>query len=166
MYASNSVDEIIEMVPMDAANPNTLVSQLSRDEDMFALAVVENGGNVGQAYRAVFGTVSNPQAKGMELLSRPSVQARVLRLQGSVNSSVLITMETHMLELSNIRALAKAQNQLKVALQAEELRGKAAGYYTGKGDAAIPQAPHIDKLAMRLMAMMPDSPTDVEHREV
>jgi len=166
MYAPDAHAEIIEMVPESASNPNKLVSVLSRDEDTFALAVIECGGNIGQAYRSVFGDASNASAKGAELLRNPKVAERIAVLQESVRTINLVTMESHLMELSTIRDLAKAQGQLKVALGAEELRGKAAGYYAGKGEAVIAQPPNIDKLAMRLMAMMPDTPTDVEHREV
>ena len=41
------------------------------------------------------------------------------------------------MELADIRDLAKDQGNLKVALDSEVQRGKVAGFYVGKSDAAL-----------------------------
>jgi hypothetical protein len=108
---------------------------LSRDEDTFALAVVEYGGNVGAAYRSVFGEdARNPGSKAREMLSRPEIAKRVAELQRAVSEDHLISLGAHLMKLAEIRDLAITLDQPKAALEAEKARGTVAGYYQGKED--------------------------------
>lgn len=141
---------------------NELITLCSIDEDNFALAVIEYGGNVALAYKAVFGAdVTAPKAKGYEMMSRPQVQARIDELRGCVQETALISMSCHMTELANIRDLAKNQGAVKVALEAEVQRGKVAGYYVGKdGNGKVPNevpavpGDHLNQLASRITDLM------------
>jgi len=109
-----------------------LARTLTTDEDNFALAVIEWGGNLRQAYVSVFGEHPQATGKAKALLARPEVSARVKELNGVILDAHLITMESHLIELANIRDMAKMVGSLKVALNAEEARGKVAGYYVNK----------------------------------
>lgn len=114
---------------------------LSLDEDNFALAVIEYGGNLRKAYVAVFGDVYNPMARARELMGRSDIALRIRDITESVHESALISLGSHFVELADIRDLAKDQGNLKVALDSEVQRGKVAGFYIGKSDAAPMRKP-------------------------
>lgn len=141
-----------------------LIEILTMDEDNFALAVVEYGGNLTLAYKATFGEhATAPRAKAYELMKKPCVRARIDELRGCVQETMLVSMSCHLTELANIRDLAKAQGAVKVALEAEVQRGKVAGYYIGKDGSARPpgEVPpvagdHLEKLAGRITSLMRD----------
>lgn len=109
-----------------------LTRTLTTDEDNFALAVIEYGGNLRAAYVSVYGEHSHATGKAKALIARPEVSARIRELNGAVLDSHLISMESHLIELANIRDMAKTIGSLKVALSAEEARGKVAGFYVSK----------------------------------
>lgn len=106
---------------------------LSREDDTFALAVVEYGGNIAAAYRAAFGADAKlALAKGREMLTRPEIAKRVAALQAACNEDALISVGAHLSKLAEIRDLAIELQQPKAALEAEKARGTVAGYYQGK----------------------------------
>lgn len=128
-------DSVIPEVPVVTAE----LPRLTPEEDMFALAVIEYGGNVGLAYKAAFGKEADmPTARGRELLLNPLVQVRVQKMMNKLDDASLITLDAHLTELAEIRDIAKATGQIKVALQAERSRGEAGGLYNvnakGKND--------------------------------
>lgn len=103
---------------------------LTSDQDSFALAVIEYGGNVGAAYREVYGEkAKSPAARGQELLALPQVRRRIAELTETIKDASLVSMSMHLQELAQIRDIAKMQGQLKVALQAERTRGEVTGLY-------------------------------------
>jgi len=106
---------------------------LTAKEDMFALAVIEYGGNLRKAYEEAFGIGdTTPVAKARALMARPEVALRIRDITESVQQNALVSLGSHLVELADIRDLAKDQGQLKVALNAEEARGRVAGLYIGK----------------------------------
>lgn len=109
-----------------------VLSTLTREEDNFALALMEYGGNLGAAYVAAFGRVPNPSGKARDLLSRPEIAKRVMELQTACTEQSMISVGSHLQELAHIRDLAIYQGQLKVALSAEQARGEVAGMYADK----------------------------------
>ena len=103
---------------------------LTTQEDSFALAVIEYSGNLGAAYRSVFGEdVTAPVAKARELLTRPEIAKRIQALSVAVEEHAYVSLGSHLIKLAEIRDLAVGKDQLKVALQAEQARGTAAGFY-------------------------------------
>lgn len=115
---------------------NTVVefTPLTSEEDTFALGVIEYGGNLGAAYRAAFGAeISNPVAKARHMISRPEIAKRIMQLTEATQEHALISLGSHLVQLAEIRDLAKDTGQLKVALSAEQARGEVAGFYQGKG---------------------------------
>lgn len=127
---SSRPSEVIDISPEKNIPEELDLPPLSVDEDSFALAYIEHGGNVAQAFRDVFGMeVSSPTARGQALLAKPQVVARINELSTAVKDSALVSAGIHLQELAVIRDLAKHQGQLKVALQAERNRGEVAGLY-------------------------------------
>ena len=64
-----------------------------------------------------------------------------------------------MIELAEIRDLAKAQGNTKDALASEIARGKVAGFYVGKGDSAAPARP-AGELANPMVVIQITTPHD------
>jgi hypothetical protein len=134
--SDQALTEVREVPPSTGEVIDVAPRPLTLDEDNFALSVIEYGGNLGKAYQAVFGEVSNPTARARALLARPEIVLRIKDITESVADNALISLGSHLVELADIRDLAKNQGQLKVALNAEEARGKVAGFYVGKSDSA------------------------------
>lgn len=137
---------------------------LTSEEDAFCLAVVEYGGNLPAAYRAVFVNEDEEKPKSRtaylmaahELVSRPEVALRIKELNTVVNDHALVSLGSHLMELADIRDLAKHTGQLKVALGAETKRGEAAGFYSKKVE---------EPLASRqpqVIINLPSSPANIQ----
>jgi hypothetical protein len=115
-------------------NTSVQIAALTPDEDTFALAVIEYGGNLGAAYRAVYGSEANmPVARAREMITRPEIAKRVQELTMLTEEHALISLGSHVIELATIRDLSKENKQFKVALDAEKARGEVAGFYGAKG---------------------------------
>lgn len=122
---STSSGQVVDVAP--------ILPPLTSKEDMFALAVIEYGGNLRKAYEEAFGVGdTTPVAKARALLARPEIALRIRDLTEAVHENTLVSLGSHLVELADIRDLAKDQGQLKVALNAEEARGRVAGFYIGK----------------------------------
>lgn len=125
-----STGEIVDISSEKNTSEEPALPALTIDEDSFALAVTECGGNVADAYRMVFGADTKMAfARGQSLLAQPNVAYRVRELQAVMKEQTLISIGTHLQELAVIRDLAKNQGQLKVALSAERTRGEVSGLY-------------------------------------
>lgn len=118
--------------------PEALV--LTKLEDDLALAFVDCGGNVALTGEAMGMSAYEIRREIM----RPHIAARIKQLTEVVTQSQLISIGSHLIELANIRDMAKKQGQLKVALAAERSRGEAVGIYAaaersvgGKGGAQV-----------------------------
>lgn len=132
---ASSLGEVVNL-EMQKAPP---LPELTLDEDTFCLAVIEYGGNLRKAFQEVWGgDARQPTARARALIARPEVQVRIQDLGSSVTEQSLISLGGHMVELAEIRDLAKAQGNTKDALASEIARGKVAGFYVGKGDSAAP----------------------------
>lgn len=122
---------------------------LTNQEDSFALAIIEYGGNLGAAWKAVYGEdEKNPAAKARAMLTRPEVAKRIQQLSVAVEEHAYISLGSHLTKLAEIRDLAIATEHLKVALSAETKRGEAAGFYTPRTQAKDPNTasdsvPHV-----------------------
>jgi hypothetical protein len=105
---------------------------LTVDEDTFALGVIEYGGNLGAAFRAVWPDAPNPVARARELMTRPEVALRIKALTEAVEEHALISLGSHLTQLAEIRDLSLKRGEMKTALTAEVKRGEAVGFYDGK----------------------------------
>lgn len=103
---------------------------LSRDEETFALAVIECSGNIAAAYRMTFPDDTHmPLAKGKTLLANPAVALKIRSITDAVQDAALISVGSHLDQLAKIRDLSIITGQLKTAYMAERSRGEAVGIY-------------------------------------
>lgn len=121
-------------LPMVDINPPPVEAHeyppLTRDEETFALAIIETSGNIGAAYRMVFGADSiMPLARGKELLCKPAIALKIRDITTAVQEASLISVGAHLDQLANIRDLSIVTGQLKTAYMAERSRGEAVGIY-------------------------------------
>lgn len=124
--------------------PEVILPALTAQEDTFALAVIECGGNLAAAYKqAIDPDCRIAGAKARELMSRPEIAKRIHQLQIAIDEHSIVSLGSHLTKLAEIRDLAIASDQLKTALGAERARGEAAGFYMGKqaGKSAAPERP-------------------------
>jgi hypothetical protein len=121
--------------------PEVILPALTQQEDTFALAVIECGGNLAAAYKqAIDPECGVAGARARELMSRPEIAKRIHSLQIALEEHSMVSLGSHLGKLAEIRDLAIATDQLKTALGAEKARGEAAGFYTGR-QAAKPGGP-------------------------
>lgn len=133
MYVEASTPVERKMVPAileDQDVIDVVYPPCTKEEDDFALAVVEHGGNVRSAYQAAFGDQDPfPVSRGTQLIKRPQVALRIKELTDKIEESSLVSLTSHLMELADIRDLAKMSGQLKTALSAEVSRGTVVGLY-------------------------------------
>lgn len=111
----------------------TVIPPLSADEDSFALAIIEYGGNLGAAYRAIFGEdVSRPVFKAQALVTKPAVALRIKEISEAIGENALISLGSHLLQLADLRDQSAKTGDMRTALAAEVKRGEVAGYYKDK----------------------------------
>lgn len=115
------------LTPMDVQLP-----ALSNQDDSFALAVIEYGGNLGAAWRSVFGETENAASKARLAITRPEIAKRIHELTKACEENALISLGSHLTMLAEIRDQARLLNMPKAALDAEVKRGEAAGFYHSK----------------------------------
>lgn len=143
---------------------------LTREEDNFALAYIECRGNVGMAYKLVFGAdAPNPTALGRQLLSRPAVVDRIRQLTAHDEQLDLCSKEDHLHALAHIRDVALATGMPKVALEAEVSRGKVAGHYAPEVVVPPPQIPpseSLRQLAGNLTGLLRSAKQSMENQNV
>lgn len=109
-----------------------IVVPLSADEDDFCLAVIEFGGNLGAAYRAIHGDVASPIAKAQRLISRPEIALRIKKIAEATQEHALISLGSHLLQLADLRDQSAKAGDLRTALAAEVKRGEVVGFYKDK----------------------------------
>lgn len=119
----------------DPESTPALLQTLTSEEENFALGVIEYGGNIGAAYRAAFGKkVSNPAARGRELINRPEIALRIKKLADACEEHAFISLGNHFMQLARLRDLGVKTGDIRTALAAEVKRGELAGYYAPKGE--------------------------------
>lgn len=106
---------------------------LTSEEDGFCLAVIEYGGNLGAAYRSVFGKkIKNPVPRAQELINRPEIALRIKKIAEATQEHALISLGSHLLQLATIRDRSMKAGDLRTGLAAEVKRGEVAGFYKDK----------------------------------
>lgn len=136
-----SSTEITEIVQVPHSNgeiiPEAIFNEpLTFEEDMFALAFVECGGNVRRAWVLAHPGEEEHAVASMHLarpmLQKSNVALRIKGLQAIDDEHMFITKGSHLIELAKIRDVAMDRGETKVALNAEIARGEAAGLYESK----------------------------------
>jgi len=103
---------------------------LTRDEETFALAIIECAGNIAAAYRMAFPDEHDmPLARGKALLCKPAIALKIRSITEAVQDASLISVGAHLDQLAKIRDLSIVTGQLKTAFMAERSRGEAVGIY-------------------------------------
>lgn len=147
-----------------------VVNPLTQEEDSFALAYVECHGNVGMAYKLVFGPdAPNPSARGRQMLGNASVVARIQELTHHNELLDICSKSDHLHALAHIRDVALAIGAPKVALEAEVNRGKVAGHYNKVQEApgdSLPPKQALKNLASNLTGLLRSAKTSMENQNV
>ena len=105
---------------------------LTQKQHAFVLAYLETG-NASEAYRRSYNTermkpeTVNRAAK--EMIDNPKISARIEELRAPALEKTLLSLDTHLAELAELKAQARDLGQITGAIRAEELRGRAAGLY-------------------------------------
>lgn len=103
---------------------------LTRDEETFALAIIECGGNISAAYKMAFPDDHDmPLARGKALLAKPAIALKIRDITDAVQEASLVSVGAHLDQLARIRDLSIVTGEMKVAYQAERSRGEAVGIY-------------------------------------
>lgn len=125
--------------------------QLTREEDTFAMAVVEYGGNLGAAYRAAYGSDAQmPIARARELIVRPEIAKRIQQISAAVEDHAMVSLGSHLIQLAEIRDLAKAEKQFKVALDAEKARAEVAQVAPVASKNPVPNTPSVPGVVINI----------------
>ena len=111
---------------------------LTYQQEHFAQLILI-GYNQSAAYRTAYPRSQKwkPEAvwtEASQLAANPKVARRIAELRAEVAESAKLTLEKHLQELEVLKRDARMAGDRGVALKAEELRGKASGFYAGKGD--------------------------------
>lgn len=128
-----------------------MTKELTPKQEAFAQAVA-SGLTQSDAYRKAY-TV-RPDTKPMSvnqkashIMSEVHIQARVKELRERGADNAVLTREAHLEELKRLKGIALELEDIKAAINAEQLRGKVMGHYierqevTGKNGAALVPTP-------------------------
>lgn len=106
--------------------------KLTQKQEAFCLAYLETG-NASEAYRRAYSAekMSGPtiNRKAVELMGNGKITARLDELRKPAKEQALITYESHLRKLAELRDAALMAEQYGAAIRAEEIRGKAAGLH-------------------------------------
>lgn len=123
--------------------------KLTDQQEKFAQALVR-GISQSEAYREAYPKAKSwadtavwPEAS--RLAAHPMVSARVAALRAPAVAAAGMTLEGHIAELQRLKGIALGLRKVDVAVRAEELCGKASGFYVTKIESGEPGA--FQKLA-------------------
>lgn len=109
------------------------------------------------AYRHAYaaGSLSGPEVwrRASELEHHPEIRPWIDHIQASAAEKGGYTLTRHVDELQRLKRAAEASHNLGAAVQAEQLTGKALGFYVEKHEDVTPRA---DELLTRARALMGD----------
>lgn len=120
---------------------------------------------------------------GRRTLARPAVKAELERMREDLRSTERITLEQHLQHLADLRDKAATGGQYAAAVRAEELRGKALGFYweqhlireegpkttvqvLDKLKALLEVNPELQKLLPQALQGMLAAPEQADHQPV
>lgn len=105
---------------------------LTPKQESFCLAYLETG-NASEAYRRSYNAgkmkPDSISRKAKELVDNGKIAARIEELRKPAEEKALITYESHLAKLQELRDAAMSAEQFSAAITAETNRGKAAGLY-------------------------------------
>lgn len=135
---AEAVPETHEKVPVVHPEVQLSAMRLSHlpqltEKQMGFVDMIARGYTPTKAYRVVYepekgsNRWQGPQA--MRLMANKKIEKWLNAIRRQQMLTITTTLEEHLLELKNLREMAKDEGKLHVALQAERLRGKASGLY-------------------------------------
>ncbi|SDQ29353.1 terminase small subunit [Paraburkholderia tuberum] len=106
--------------------------KLTQKQEAFCCAYIETG-NASDAYRRSYDASqampSTVNRRAKELMDDPKIAARLRELRQPAIDNAQFTFESHLAKLAELRDAAQRKGNFSAAIQAEALRGKAAGFY-------------------------------------
>ena len=106
---------------------------LTPKQEKFA-QVVASGMTQADAYRVAYNAVNMKpetiQKRASELMSKGEISGRVRELQEKGAKIAVYTLAEHLSRLDKLSRGAESEGKFAEAVKAEELRGKAVGFYT------------------------------------
>ena len=109
--------------------------KLTPKQENFCLAYIETG-KAPDAYRLAYRTekmsAAAIKADAYKTYAMPKIKARIAELREPATRAAMITLETHLRDLENLRDKAETAEDYGAAIRAEVARGKAAGLYVEK----------------------------------
>ncbi len=126
---------------MPPAIPNADELPLLTDKQMRFVEGIVSGKTGSDAYRDAFDTSNmlptTISASASTLRREPKVEAWIRAWHIAHMGSGVLSKEQHLRELEAIRELSKEQGDLKSAVAAEHLRGKASGLYVERSEVTV-----------------------------
>ena len=110
-----------------------MAKELTPKQEAFAQAVA-SGLTQSDAYRKAYTVNENTKpssvnVKASHIMSEVHVRARVVELRERGADNAVLTREAHLEELKRLKGIAEGLNDIKAAINAEQLRGKVMGHY-------------------------------------
>lgn len=107
----------------------------SSQREQFCRLIAFRGYHPTEAYREAYeseGSDDTVRVEASKLRNDPEISQRILQLQKPVIDRGVITLETHLSKLAELRDDAHQNGEFSPAIQAESLRGKVAGFHVEK----------------------------------
>lgn len=113
------------------------MTDLTNKQEEFAQEIVK-GSTQADAYRAAYDAGSMKDetiwSNASRLIDNSKVKARIQELRQPSIDKVQLTLESHLTDLLKLRNMAAKDEKWSAAIQAETIRGKAAGLHIDKVD--------------------------------
>lgn len=108
---------------------------LTQKQEAFALAYI-NTGNASEAYRQAYnvktGKAESVHECACRVFRNVKVASRIKELQTMAAEQSVYTLSEHLTRLKELSEKSEAEAKFSEAIKAEELRGRASGFYTDK----------------------------------
>ena len=110
-----------------------MTKELTPKQEAFAQAVA-SGLTQSDAYRKSYTVkpTTKPESvnqKSSALMSEVNIRSRVMELRERGADNAVLTREAHLEELKRLKGIALELEDIKAAINAEQLRGKVMGHY-------------------------------------
>lgn len=106
---------------------------LTEQQQAFVMEYLANGGNATAAYKIAYNTDNmGPNSISVEACrtrAHPKIALAIAQGRKNGMGAAKLSHEAHMQELERLKAIAIETGNVGAAVQAEQLRGKAAGHY-------------------------------------
>lgn len=119
----------------EAPEPSPELPEITAQQTKFVEGLLK-GMTASDAYRAAYDTehmqASSIWVEASRLKSNPNVSLWLAEARKNGMGTSKLTLDSHLQELERLKAIAIETGNVGAAVQAEQLRGKAAGHYVEK----------------------------------